>query len=176
MSRYLFTSERLGFRAWEESDIDAMAEINADAAVMEFFPSVQDVEQTAAFISRMQQQQQAKGYCYYAVETLEDQAFIGFIGLSEKTFEADFTPCIDIGWRLSNSVWGHGYATEGARRCLAYGLNDLGLKQIYAIAPKVNERSEHVMKKIGMTKVSEFIHPQLIGDERLRVFVVYVTL
>lgn len=174
MSRYLFTSERLGFREWGYADIHAMAEINADSAVMEFFPAVQNLEQTEAFVTRMQQQQSEKGYCYFAVETLEDQAFIGFIGLSDKSFEADFTPCIDIGWRLSKSAWGHGYATEGARRCLAYGLNDLGMKQIHAIAPKVNERSEHVMRKIGMTKLSEFVHPQLLDDERLRLCVVYV--
>jgi RimJ/RimL family protein N-acetyltransferase len=173
MSRYLFTSEHLGFRRWEMHDIAAMAQINADPQVMEFFPTVQDAAQTEAFVVRMQQQMADKGYCYFAIERLEDQSFIGFIGLSDKTFKADFTPCVDVGWRLAANAWGHGYATEGAKRCIEYGLNELGIKKIYAIAPVANVKSEHVMKKIGMSKVSVFMHPLLADDVRLRECVVY---
>jgi RimJ/RimL family protein N-acetyltransferase len=176
MGRYLFTSERLGFRSWEMHDIAAMAAINADPQVMEFFPTTQDMQQTEAFVMRMQQQMTEKRYCYFAVEKLDDHAFIGFIGLSDKTFEAAFTPCVDVGWRLARSAWGHGYATEGAKRCLEYGLHELGLREIYAIAPLINIKSEGVMKKIGMNKVCEFVHPQLPGDKRLRDCVVYVLL
>ncbi len=101
---YLFTSERLGFRAWQAADIDAMQEINSDARVMEFFPALQTKEQTAAFIDRMNLQLAEKGFCYFAVEVLATKAFIGFTGLSEQHYPADFTPCVDIGWRLKNEV------------------------------------------------------------------------
>jgi RimJ/RimL family protein N-acetyltransferase len=99
--------------------------------------------------------------------------FIGFIGLSEKSFEAVFTPCIDIGWRLSTEEWNKGYATEGAKRCLEYANEVLKLEKIVSIAPKINLKSEQVMKKIGMEKVMEFVHPLLINDERLRDCVLY---
>jgi RimJ/RimL family protein N-acetyltransferase len=170
---YLFTSPRLGFRNWKEEDIAMMAEINADADVMKYFPAIQSIGETAAFIEKMQKQLAEKGYCYFAVDKLEDGAFIGFIGLSEKTFEAAFTPCIDIGWRLSKKEWNNGYATEGAKRCLEYGLNELNIPKIVAIAPKINTPSERVMQKIGMVKVSEFIHPLLANDERLQLCVLY---
>jgi RimJ/RimL family protein N-acetyltransferase len=170
---YLFTSPRLGFRNWKEEDIAMMAEINADADVMKYFPAIQSIGETAAFIEKMQKQMAEKGYCYFAVDKLEDGAFIGFIGLSEKTFEAAFTPCIDIGWRLSKKEWNNGYATEGAKRCLEYGLNELNIPKIVAIAPKINTPSERVMQKIGMVKVSEFIHPLLANDERLQLCVLY---
>src|SRR5690606_16067122 len=164
---YLFTSQRLGFRCWQEADIDRMAAINADPSVMEFFPALQDRTQTLAFIERMRSQFVEKDFCYFAVDKLADGEFIGFIGLSEQTFEADFTPCVDIGWRLAKKEWNKGFATEGAKRCLEYGFHQLNLKEIYAMTPEPNRRSENVMKKIGMRKAGSFIHPLLAPSKRL---------
>lgn len=173
--QYLFKSERLGFRNWLESDIEMMTEINADKNVMEFFPDIASKGQTIDFIQKMQKQFTEKGFCYFAVDKLKNNEFIGFIGLSEKNFESEFTPCIDIGWRLSNLEWNNGFATEGAKRCLEYAFNVLKLEKIYSIAPKINIKSERVMKKIGMEKVLEFEHPLLINDERLRDCVCFVS-
>jgi RimJ/RimL family protein N-acetyltransferase len=83
----------------------------------------------------------------FRVDKLENNEFIGFIGLSEKSFEAEFTPCIDIGWRLSSEEWNKGYATEGAKRCLEYANEVLKLEKIVSIAPKINVKSERVMEK-----------------------------
>ncbi|MEN8249672.1 MAG: GNAT family N-acetyltransferase [Bacteroidota bacterium] len=173
MMSYLFKSARLGFRIWEESDIEKMALINADAVAMEFLPSTRTLRETKAFINKMQKMYAEKGYCYFAVDLLEDNSFIGFIGLAEQTYKADFTPCIDVGWRLAKKYWDKGYATEGAKKCLKYGFDELGLSEIFAVAPVINNRSINVMKKIGMVKVKEFIHPQLIDNERLRDCVLY---
>ena len=41
--------------------------------------------------------------------------FVGFVGLSVPRFEAHFTPCVEVGWRLAAEHWGRGYATEAAR-------------------------------------------------------------
>lgn len=171
---YLFTSDRLGFRNWMPEDLPGMAAINANPDVMEYFPTIQDSTQTKEFIDRMQQQLAEKGYCYFAVDKLVDGAFIGFVGLSWQTYTADFTPCVDIGWRLKKEEWNQGFATEGAKRCLTYAFNDLGLETIYAVAPKVNVKSEHIMQTIGMQKVTEFQHPLLENDVRLRECVLYV--
>ncbi len=170
---YLFKSERLGFRNWLDSDIPAMIELNANPNVMEFFPSIPSPDKTKSFIKKMQNQFREKGFCYFAVDKLEDGAFIGFIGLSEQTYEADFTPCIDIGWRLKEQEWNKGFATEGAKKCLDFAFHTLKLDQIHSIAPVVNINSERVMKKIGMTKISTFEHPLLLEDERLKNCVVY---
>ena len=170
---YLFTSERLGFRNWTESDIPKMAAINSNPNVMEFFPSVQDFEQTQRFIKRMQSQLQGKDYCYFAVDVLETDTFIGFIGLSDKDFESDFTPSVDIGWRLDEKHWKKGYATEGALACLNYGFKVLKFDKIIATTPGINLKSEEVMKKIGMEKVKNFTHPLLLDDERLRDCLLY---
>lgn len=170
---YIFTSERLGFRNWIEEDIQKMADINNNPNVMEFFPSVQTAVQTQRFVKRMQLQFEEKNYCYFAVDFLEHDTFIGFIGLSDKDFESDFTPSVDIGWRLSETHWYKGYATEGALACLKYGFNQLKLKEIIATTPSINLKSEEVMKKIGMTKIKNFDHPLLLDDERLRDCLLY---
>lgn len=152
-----------------------MHEINADENVMAFFPAIPTKEQTAQFIERMKQQFEDKGFCYFAVDKLEDHQFIGFIGLSEQTYPADFTPCIDIGWRIKSSEWNKGFATEGAKKCLNYAFNTLKIIEIYAVAPKINIKSERIMTKIGLKKQYEFEHPLLTNNERLKTCVLYKT-
>jgi RimJ/RimL family protein N-acetyltransferase len=163
MADYLFTSERLGFRNWTAKDVDCLFKINTNKKVMRFFPSVLTKQETEKFIERMQQQYAEKGFCYFAVNLLKTSEFIGFIGLSEQKFKSTYTPAIDIGWRLDSKFWHKGYATEGAKRCLAFGFNNLNLKEIIAIAPKINFPSVKVMQKIGMVKIQDFKHP-LLGD------------
>ena len=170
---YIFTSERLGFRNWQTSDIPKMAEINRNPNVMQFFPAIQDEAQTADFVERMQSQFKEKRFCYFAVERLDNQAFIGFIGLSEQNFESPFTPCVDIGWRLAEAAWNQGFATEGARRCLEFAFENLQIKNIKAIAPEINLNSIHVMQKIGMSKVGTFKHPKLKDFEQLETCVCF---
>lgn len=172
-SAYIFNSERLGFRNWQDSDLKALAKMNADPRVMEYFPSTVDEIETAKFIARMQAEFAKHNFCYFAVDLLSSNEFIGFIGLSNKDFEADFTPCVDIGWRIDPDHWGKGYATEGAKACLDYGFNTIALTSIVSMAPKINKKSIAVMKKIGMQFETEFDHPALLDDERLKTCVLY---
>lgn len=174
MNHYIFQTARLGFRNWGEGDILPMAEINADEAVMEYFPAKLSVEDTRGFIKRMQLQLAEKEFCYFAVDIIESREFIGFIGLSQQIFAADFTPCIDIGWRLKRSAWNKGYATEGAVACLNYGFGQLDLEEIYAMAPLANVRSVELMKKIGMIKRRTFEHPMLLQHASLKNCVLYI--
>jgi len=171
--KYIFTSTRLGFRNWEEKDVEELYKINSDSRVMEFFPALLTKDQTIEFIEKMKIQFKKNGFCYFAVEKLENKEFIGFIGLSEQNYEADFTPCIDIGWRIKCNEWNQGFATEGAKRCLEYAGKILNIDKVYSIAPKINIKSESVMKKIGLEKVKEFEHPLLTDYERLKTCILY---
>ncbi len=171
--KYIFTSQRLGFRNWIDSDLAKLVTINSDAEVMKYFPSTQTEEQTLQFITRMQNQLDTKDYCYFAVDRLENNEFIGFIGLSDQTYEANFTPCIDIGWRIATKHWGKGYATEGAKRVLTYAFEEFKIDKILSIAPAINTASENVMKKIEMQKVKNFEHSLLKDNEQLKECVLY---
>ena len=171
---FIFKSERLGFRNWMEADIEKMIGINADREVMKYFPAQPSKEQTIKFIERMQKQFTEKNYCYFAVDELATRSFIGFIGLSDQTYESDFSPFTDIGWRLDRSCWSMGYATEGAKACLAYADRHLDLPLIYAVSPGVNKNSIKVMEKIGMSFVKYFDHPLLRHNAHLERCVLYL--
>jgi RimJ/RimL family protein N-acetyltransferase len=159
--KYIFKSERLGFREWSMNDLLEFSALNGDEDVMEHFPNVLSQKETEDFIIRLQKHLNDYGLCYYATEVLQTEEFIGFIGLAYQAYAVEFLPATDIGWRLKKSAWGKGYATEGAKRCLEYGFNELNLEKIVATCTLNNAKSERVMKKIGMTRQGEFLHPKL---------------
>lgn len=172
-NEYIFESSRLGFRMWEESDKDLLYNMNANKEVMRYFPKTLDYKETDSFLDRIQGHFKQNGYGLWAVEIKDTKEFIGFIGFLITTFEAEFTPCVEIGWRLDNKYWNKGYATEGAKACLEYGFNELNLDAVYSFTAKINKPSENVMKRIGLKKVGEFKHPKVEENSPLKSHVLY---
>lgn len=162
--KYIFKSVRLGFRNWSNDDLEEFAKLNADEDVMEYFPNPLSKEEVEEFIVKLRAHYVDNGFTYYATEVLDTGEFIGMIGIAQQVYKTEFTPAIDIGWRLRKDAWGRGYATEGAKRCLKYAFNELGIKSIISVCVINNVKSERVMKKIGMIKKGEFNHPDLKDD------------
>ena len=160
--KYIFESDRLGFRKWTNNDLRILSEINSDPDVMEHFPYTLSTKESEDLLKRLINHYNEKGYTYYATEILETGELIGFIGLAYQTYKTEFSPATDIGWRLKKSAWGKGYATEGAKRCLEYAFKVLKINRIFSICTINNSKSENVMKKIGLIKKGEFNHPELI--------------
>jgi ribosomal-protein-alanine N-acetyltransferase len=158
---------------WEESDRELFAKMNANKEVMRYFPKTLDFKETDNFLNRVQEHFKENGYGLWAVELKDTNEFIGFIGFLNATFEAEFTPCVEIGWRLDNKYWNNGYATEGAKTCLEYGFNKLNLNAIYSFTAEPNKPSENVMKKIGMKKIGEFKHPRVEEGSPLKPHILY---
>lgn len=163
---YLETS-RLQLRDWQETDLEPFRRLNADEQVMRYFPKSLSPEETDVFYQSILSEFKECGFGLYAVEVKENQEFIGFIGFHKATFDADFTPCIEIGWRLKQEAWGKGYATEGAAACLQYGFDELGFRDIYSFTADVNQPSINVMKKIGLRFMKTFNHPKVEKDSPL---------
>ncbi|HEY9712034.1 MAG TPA: GNAT family N-acetyltransferase [Chroococcales cyanobacterium] len=169
------TTARLLLRPWKPSDQEPFAELNADSRVMEFFPRRLTAKETSDFIARIQLGFEECGFGLWAAELAKTGEFIGFIGLWSPRFEAHFTPCVEIGWRLAHQYWGQGYAPEGAKEALRAGFEDFGLKEIVSMTATLNERSMRVMEKIGMTRnqADDFLHPVLEDGDRLKPHVLY---
>jgi RimJ/RimL family protein N-acetyltransferase len=121
----------------------------------------------------VQQQYLDRGFCYFAVDRLDNSEFVGFIGLSEQVFQAEFTPCMDIGLRVSQNAWNHGFAADGATKCIDFAFNQLGLSEIHSMVPKTSLKSKRVMEKIGMQKLMTFNHPKLINGKHLEECLLY---
>ena len=171
--KYIFQSERLGFRLWTEDDKEKFAKMNSDKDVMEFMPKTLTYEESNGFILRINEHFITYGFGLWAVEIKETNEFIGFIGLLTASFESSFTPCTEIGWRLKKESWNMGYATEGARACLNYGFKELKLDEIYSFTAKINTRSINVMEKIGLKRIGDFNHPNVEDGSPLKAHVLY---
>ncbi len=171
----MLETARLRLRNWQPSDREPFAQINADPRVMEFFPKRLTREESDAMIDRIEDHFRSKGFGLYAAELRDDGRFIGYIGLHTPTFEAHFTPCVEIGWRLASDVWGQGLATEGARAVVRHAFEKLKLNEIVSFTVPANQRSVRVMDKIGMTRdaADDFEHPSLPAGHPLRRHVLY---
>ncbi len=165
------TTARLKLRDWRDDDLPAFAALNADPEVMEFFPNTLTTEDSNAFAGRIRDRIAQHKWGLWAIEVINGPAFIGFVGLSVPKFQAHFTPCTEIGWRLSRAAWGQGYATEAARAAVDYGFQILGLREILSFTSIGNTKSRHVMEKLGMTTdpADNFDHPLVGGPLRKHV-------
>jgi len=166
-------TERLRLRSWKPEDLPLFAAINKDARVMKFFPATLTEDETEAFYDRIQEEFVRKGWGLYAVELKDSGEFIGYVGLHEIGFEADFTPGVEIGWRLAADVHNKGYATEAAVEVLRLA-KSYGIRQLYSFTAVINKPSERVMQKTGMEKIGEFDHPKLTAESPLCRHVLYV--
>ena len=103
------------------SDLAALAALNADPRVMEYLRGPMSLQDSAAQLARFRQHWEEHGFGWWAVEVPGVAPFIGWVGLARPRFEAHFTPCVEIGWRLAAAFWNQGYATEGAHEALRFG-------------------------------------------------------
>ncbi|QIY66578.1 GNAT family N-acetyltransferase [Streptomyces sp. RPA4-2] len=144
-------TDRLLLRPWRESDLEPWAAMNADPEVREYLGELLTREQSDAVVAGMQAEFDERGFGWWALEARHTGEFIGRAGLDEAGDDMPFTG-VDIGWRLMRSAWGHGYATEAALACLAFGFESLGLPEVVASTTVDNLRSQAVMRRIGMTR------------------------
>jgi ribosomal-protein-alanine N-acetyltransferase len=171
----MMRTERLLLRRWRPSDLAPFAALNADPRVMRYFPTTLSRAESDAFAEQIEAHFAEHGFGLWAVEVPDLAPFIGFVGLSVPRFEASFTPCVEVGWRIAAEHWGRGYAPEAARTALAFGFETLGLREILSFTTVVNAPSRRVMEKLGMTHdpSDDFDHPALPEGHALRRHVLY---
>jgi RimJ/RimL family protein N-acetyltransferase len=169
-----FETPRLRLRQWRDSDREPFAAMNADPAVMEFFPALQSRASSDASIDAWQSQFASQGWSNWAAELIESGQFIGFVGLTVPRRVLPFSPCVEIGWRLARSHWGRGLATEAARGALRVGFERLGLTEIVSFTTVSNQKSRAVMERIGMRNSNQdFEHPGVPDGYLLRLHCLY---
>lgn len=168
-------TERLRLRLWRDEDLEPFAAMNSDKRVMEYFPALYDRAKSDAGAKTIRDRFGRDGYGLFAVEIKGGPSFAGFIGFSPVELDVSFTPAVEIGWRVAFSCWGKGYATEGARACLAFGRDHLGFDEVVSFTAVENQRSRAVMDRVGMTHndADDFDHPQIQRGHRLRRHVLY---
>lgn len=166
---------RLLIRRWRAGDQAPFAALNADPAAMRHFPAPLDRAESDAMIARLEAHAERRGFTFWAVEERAGGDFVGAVGLLAPGFQAHFTPCVEVGWRLAPRHWGKGYASEAAAACLDYGFGTLGLEEIVSFTVPANEPSWRVMQRIGMRRdeAGDFDHPALPEGHPLRRHLLY---
>jgi RimJ/RimL family protein N-acetyltransferase len=171
-------TRRLVMRRWRASDLPAFADMNADPEVMEHFPAVLTRGASDAFAARADAHLAEHDWGLWAIEVAigaDRGRFAGFTGLAIPSFQAAFTPCVEVGWRLARWAWGHGYATEAAAEALRVGFAELGLTEVVSFTAQRNIRSQAVMHRLGMqhNPADDFDHPAIVAGQPTRRHVVY---
>ncbi|MBK8207129.1 MAG: GNAT family N-acetyltransferase [Planctomycetes bacterium] len=168
-------TERLLLRPWRAHDLSAFAALNADPRVMEFMPHPLTPGESDAFAARIAAHFDAHGYGLWAAELPGEAPFIGFIGLQWSTFDAHFTPALEVGFRLMHAHWGKGLAAEGGRAAVAWAFANTDITAIHSWTAVINLRSRRALEKIGLARVAggDFDHPRLAQGHALRPHVLY---
>lgn len=168
-------TNRLIMRRWKEADRAPFAALNADPIVMEHFPALLSEIESNIMIDRIEQGFDNHRYGLWALEHRENGTFLGFTGLMYADFDVDFLPGVEIGWRLAQSAWGQGFATEAAAAALWFGFEQCDLDEILSFTTVANRPSQRVMQRIGMSRDrgNDFEHPAVPEGSPIRPHVLY---
>jgi RimJ/RimL family protein N-acetyltransferase len=147
----LLETERLILRRLSLADLDRMARLNSDPQVMRYIGdgsvwSREVSEQRIRRVLRMYESQPGLGS--WVAEEKRTGKFLGTCALMyiPKTVE------VEVGYRLARSAWGRGFATEGARALVRYGLFELGLNRVAGLTHPGNIASQQVLMKAGLQR------------------------
>jgi RimJ/RimL family protein N-acetyltransferase len=145
-----FETERLRLRPLAMSDAAALYLLQRDGDMMRYFGGPYRREQTETWLEWHVAMWEQEGYSHWAAELRESRVLVGWIVLTKVWEPEEMLPAVEVGWFVDRNYWGKGLATEGGRRSLAFGFEDVGLDRIIARYDPNNVASGRVMEKLGM--------------------------
>lgn len=153
--KHILETERLYFREFRLDDAQKLIALNSNPNVVRYTGDgpVESLEKALEIIQNLIFPQYPNKLGRWAVHLKNDDTFIGWCGLK---YIAELDE-IDLGYRFFEEHWGKGYATESGKTCLAYGFNNLAIKEIVARAAIENIKSIKVLEKLGFTFVKAAI-------------------
>jgi len=166
-------TKRLIMRRWLDSDREPFAALNADPETMTYFPATMNRVASDALVEVIEARFEHLGYGLWALEVAETGQFIGFTGLNPMPDDVPGAGGVEVGWRLAKHAWHFGYATEAANAALDVAFRGVGLSEIWSMTAVLNEPSQAVMRRIGLTEVARFDHPRIQVGDPLRPHVTY---
>lgn len=151
-------SERMKYRYFTKEDLPLFYSVFSNEQVMRYawIDKFNSEEEIMPFfegcINEGDSPNKDNAYAYAVF--LEDDSFIGFADIILHSRNSS-GGCAEIGYFLLPEYWGKGYATELSKTMLEVCFTKLGFHKVCARCDSNNLKSEHVMKKIGMTKEGE---------------------
>jgi len=155
----LLETERMLITEFSPAYDVGMFELDSDKEVHKFLGNkpFQTIEQSRDLIEFIQRQYVENGIGRWAILDKASNEFVGWTGFKLiKKIINHHSNYYDFGYRLKRKFWGKGYATESGNSALKYGIEMLGLKEIYAMTDANNLASRRVLEKIGMKYIETF--------------------
>jgi ribosomal-protein-alanine N-acetyltransferase len=147
-SDYFLSSERLGFRRWREEDFGLALGLWGDLAVTRLIDARGQLSDKQVR-QKLQQEidtNEAYGVQYWPIFLLSTGQHIGCCGLRPYDLSQDI---YEIGFHIRSQQWGHGFATEAARRVIQYAFADLDANALFAGHNPQNTSSRKLLEKLG---------------------------
>ena len=166
-------TERLLMRRWRDTDLAPFAALNADPEVMRYFPATLDRTASDSLVNIIEARFDHQGFGLWALEVASTAEFIGFTGLNPMPSGVPGTGGMEVGWRLARAAWHRGYATEAATAAVDVAFRGAGLAGLWSITAVLNEPSQAVMRRLGMTRHGYFEHPRIEPGHPIRPHVAY---
>lgn len=139
-------TERLLLRQFRESDLDAYAEMCADAEVMRYLGGKTMTRAEAwRHMAMIVGHWEFRGYGLWAVEERETGELVGRVGC----WQPESWPALEVGWTLRRQHWGRGLAQEAARASLNYAFNELRQTHMISLIHSENINSIKLAKRLG---------------------------
>jgi RimJ/RimL family protein N-acetyltransferase len=141
------TTDRLRLRAFQASDLDAYATMQANPEVMRYL--VTGRASTRPEVWRTMATSLGgwalRGYGMWACEKAEDGAFIGSVG----AFQPLDWPEPEIAYSLDQPFWHQGFATEAARAACDWLFRHFPLPRAASFIWPENHASKWVAERLG---------------------------
>ena len=146
--RAFLETPRLIFRTWMESDVELALGLWGDPRVIQYIDarkklSADDVKDRLA---REIAGEKQYGVQYWPIFLRSTDEHVGCCGLrpydlSRKIYE--------IGFHIRSVLWGQGFASEAARKVIAYAFTELTADMLFAGHNPHNSASRHLLQKLG---------------------------
>jgi RimJ/RimL family protein N-acetyltransferase len=155
-ARVELTTQRLHLRPFTAADHEAIHAVYADPAVMRYVGhgAHKTMAETVNALRIYGDVLARYGYSFVAVVVRDGGALIGDGGLHPLGGKG---PDVELGYTLSRSAWGRGYATELGGALIEHAFAALRVPRVVAQVEPANAASRHVLEKLGMTVRDERI-------------------
>jgi RimJ/RimL family protein N-acetyltransferase len=158
-------TSRLRFRELSIDDLDEMADLLGDPAVMAYYDHPKSRGESRAWIEWSRQLYRERGFGLWRIELADDGTFVGDCGLTPQ--QVDGVEELEVGYHVRPACQGRGYATEAARACLDHARDVIGARRLIALIDPDNVASRRVAEKIGLRYEKDSLRP---SGRRLEVY------
>jgi RimJ/RimL family protein N-acetyltransferase len=159
VTTYLQTG-RLRLRRFRAADLDDVHALHSDPAVMRYLarPATREHVRDTTLPQWFDLYDRHPGFGYFAAIEKQAGTFLGWFLFRPPLVENPVPGEIELGYRLHEAAWGHGFATEGSIALIEKGFTELGVQRVLATTMTVNRGSRRVLEKAGLQYVRTF-HP-----------------